>query len=176
MERPTDATAKHFDLRFQLRDETVSFAIPKGLSDWQLAGDKSETRLAIMTQRHPIAYSLFEGGRVGTTGCWDIGEINCMIIGQRSDRIHRQCTGTYKIKPTKASKRITKKHDVNGDTTDEDIDPGEQEEDKFDRQLHRTLFQDLPGRDGQSPTTFPNEADANKPTPHRGFHIELVGP
>lgn len=92
------ATAKHFDLRIQLRNRTVSFAIPKGLSDWQEGAVKKETRLSIMTQLHPIPYSLFEGklsfsqnsalrsaashaqiiffsgGRIGTTGCWDIGK------------------------------------------------------------------------------------------------------
>lgn len=68
-----DATARHFDLRLQLDGQTVSFAIPKGLSHWNLAGVKPETRLGVMTTLHPLGYSLFEGGRDGTTAMWDCG-------------------------------------------------------------------------------------------------------
>jgi hypothetical protein len=68
----SDATRNHFDLRLQLDNETISWAIPKGLSD--PAGQT--IRYAIETVPHHLNYSLLEGSVVAgrsTTGCWDVG-------------------------------------------------------------------------------------------------------
>lgn len=62
------ATSKHWDLRVQLDGQTVSWAIPKGLSDLPSKG-----QLAIETHPHAINYTLFEGGGIGTTAVWDLG-------------------------------------------------------------------------------------------------------
>jgi hypothetical protein len=67
-----DATRNHFDLRLQLDNETISWAIPKGLTD--PAGQT--IRYAIETVPHHLNYSLLEGSVVAgrsTTGCWDLG-------------------------------------------------------------------------------------------------------
>nr|XP_019050717.1 DNA ligase D, 3'-phosphoesterase domain-containing protein [Kwoniella bestiolae CBS 10118]OCF29647.1 DNA ligase D, 3'-phosphoesterase domain-containing protein [Kwoniella bestiolae CBS 10118] len=74
------ATAMHYDLRMQVDDGTVSWAVPKGLIGISKKGESS--RLAVETTIHPISYTTYEGadgrnfsaGRKGGTLLWDIGE------------------------------------------------------------------------------------------------------
>lgn len=68
------ARAKHFDLRMQLDNSTYSWAIPRGLSDFDLKSENhSGVRQAFETPPHPISHTLFEGGEPGVTAVWDIG-------------------------------------------------------------------------------------------------------
>lgn len=67
------ATSWHHDLRLQLDGVTISWAIPRGLHH----PDRGHRRLAVETQPHSIAWSLWEGPTVRSvdkpTGVWDIG-------------------------------------------------------------------------------------------------------
>jgi len=67
------ATRLHWDLRFEIGDVLKSWVLPK------LPPQKSERRLAVAVDDHPLEYALFEGeippgnygaGKVST---WDIG-------------------------------------------------------------------------------------------------------
>ncbi|GAA5836347.1 hypothetical protein JCM9279_000361 [Rhodotorula babjevae] len=67
------ATSWHHDLRLQLDGQTISWAIPRGL----FKPHRGHRRLAVETQPHSIAWSLWEGPTVRSvdkpTGVWDIG-------------------------------------------------------------------------------------------------------
>lgn len=80
-----DASHLHYDLRLQMNDVMVSWAIPKGPPT--KVGDK---KLAIMTEHHPLEYQHFEGtipqGEYGggTVMVWDRGTYNVIIKNGKS--------------------------------------------------------------------------------------------
>lgn len=75
--RATDATAKHFDLRLQLDDELISWAIPRGFSldEEEQALGKTKARLAVETTPHYFSEGIREGQVMGRTcaALWDVG-------------------------------------------------------------------------------------------------------
>lgn len=104
-------------MRIQLDNKTISFAIPKGLSEFPTYDHESKgIRQGIETTPHSIGYTLFEGtsGTSSTTSCWDLG--------------------SYKILKTKKAMEEKKKYD-NETTTDED---DLEEEDVKQENLFRT--------------------------------------
>lgn len=75
--RSIDATAKHFDLRLQLDDELLSWAIPRGfsLNKEEQALGKTEARLAVETTPHYFSEGIREGQVMVRTcaALWDVG-------------------------------------------------------------------------------------------------------
>ncbi|GAA5826011.1 hypothetical protein JCM11251_000090 [Rhodosporidiobolus azoricus] len=152
------ATTDHFDLRFQLDGETMSWAMPKTLHN----PGAFQSRQVIETVPHAISYSLVEGavasGR-STTGVWDIG--------------------TYTICDTKTTiknrQQAYKKGLDDGDTTQEDDDGSvqsedERQEDLFRDAYYRSAFLPVPAVEGRA------GLPAKRDTGHvRGFVIELNG-
>lgn len=73
------ATGMHWDVRLEMDGALVSFAVPKGVSL-----DKTEKRLAMLTEDHPLDYAWFEGvipeGNYGAGGMilWDHGNYACI--------------------------------------------------------------------------------------------------
>ncbi|MDT8324358.1 MAG: DNA polymerase ligase N-terminal domain-containing protein [Bacteroidota bacterium] len=69
-----DATSLHYDVRLEIDQVLVSWAVPKGPST-----DPGEKRLAIRTENHPLDYADFEGVIPqdeyggGTVLVWDTG-------------------------------------------------------------------------------------------------------
>ncbi|KAI5475413.1 ATP-dependent DNA ligase-like protein [Pseudohyphozyma bogoriensis] len=149
------ATAKHFDLRIHLDGQTISFAIPRGLSPSVIANNGNNgTIQAIETSPHGISYTLFEGGGIGTTAVWDLG--------------------TYKMHRTKASIR---KREGMDSTTDDDSDAESFElpddyvqEDRFCEGYHHGAFKDIEARHGHP--RRPRKKDHGDA---RAFVIELNG-
>jgi hypothetical protein len=92
-----DATAKHFDLRVHLDGQTVSWAVPKGFSNFPLrdsTGNNSGSRLAIQTDLHPLSDALYEGGGIGTKAVWDVGSYRVGSVplfarASMTDKIYR---------------------------------------------------------------------------------------
>ncbi|KAK4057531.1 hypothetical protein OIO90_001600 [Microbotryomycetes sp. JL221] len=146
------ATAKHFDLRLQLDGATVSWAIPRGMANWE---ESERNRYAVETNPHPINYSLFEGLSSGTTACWDIGYY---IIVKRQHR---------------AGPNLT-----DDDTSDEDGGSGlsdtrtqdQVQEDLFAEAYHRVAFRGLPPRWGRPGRAAPADSGS-----FRQFIVELHG-
>ena len=68
------ATTLHFDLRLQVGDVLVSWAVPKGPSL-----DPAVKRLAVRTGDHDLDHATFEGrgagGGPGTVVVWDTGRL-----------------------------------------------------------------------------------------------------
>ncbi|KAG0654262.1 Golgi transport complex subunit 3 [Rhodotorula mucilaginosa] len=71
------ATAKHFDLRLQLDDELLSWAIPRGfsLNKEEQALGKTKVRLAVETTPHYFSEGIREGQVMVRTcaALWDVG-------------------------------------------------------------------------------------------------------
>ncbi|BGP42514.1 hypothetical protein JCM10449v2_006525 [Rhodotorula kratochvilovae] len=80
------ATKKHHDLRIHLDGETISWAIPRELTN----PAAQLNRYAVETIPHSIAYCLYEGPTVGTvdkpTGVWDIGTYKIFETKNKADK------------------------------------------------------------------------------------------
>ncbi|GAA6057050.1 hypothetical protein JCM3770_005226 [Rhodotorula araucariae] len=151
------ATSRHHDLRIQLDGQTISWAIPRGLTN----PAAQLKRYAVETIPHSIAYCLYEGPTVGTvkkpTGVWDIG--------------------TYKILETKSQAKKKAQIRARGlddaETTDEDQTP-EAEDVKQERLFReayaRASFRAVPATADRP--ALPAEQDSGHA---RAFVIELNG-
>ncbi|WWC88204.1 DNA ligase D, 3'-phosphoesterase domain-containing protein [Kwoniella dendrophila CBS 6074] len=133
------ATAMHYDLRMQVDDGTVSWAVPKGLIGISKKGESS--RLAVETTIHPISYTTYEGsdgrkfsgGRKGGTLLWDIGEYT---ITRPSSSID---STSDEERPTKRRKRRSAHVDQNpAEEGSDDVD-GKYQEDLFRQALYRRV-------------------------------------
>ena len=83
----TDATAKHFDLRLQLDDELLSWAIPR-----RFKFDKEEYRLAVETTPHYFSEAIREG-KVMTRTCaalWAVGSYEVRQVGKCASKVSYQ--------------------------------------------------------------------------------------
>ncbi|WWC96621.1 DNA ligase D, 3'-phosphoesterase domain-containing protein [Kwoniella sp. B9012] len=131
------ATAMHYDLRMQVDDGTVSWAIPKGLLGISKKGESS--RLAVETTIHPISYTTYEGadgrnfsaGRKGGTLLWDIGEYTITKSSSALD------STSDEERPSKRKRKSRSKEDSEEEGS-EDRD-GRYQEDLFRQFLYRKI-------------------------------------
>ncbi|WWD05389.1 hypothetical protein V865_003465 [Kwoniella europaea PYCC6329] len=131
------ATAMHYDLRMQVDDGTVSWAIPKGLLGISKKGESS--RLAVETTIHPISYTTYEGadgrnfsaGRKGGTLLWDIGEYTITKPSSALD------STSDEDRPSKRKRKSRSKEDPKEEGS-EDRD-GRYQEDLFRQFLYRKI-------------------------------------
>ncbi|SCZ87377.1 BZ3500_MvSof-1268-A1-R1_Chr2-2g04843 [Microbotryum saponariae] len=187
------ATAKHYDLRLHLDGGTLSWAIPKGLSDWDPSRG-TEHRLAIETYPHALDYTLYEGSRVGTTAVWDLGTYKVCLAGK--NEFSFSVSGSHllvfphQVLPTFKKQRLKTKLDQEGfdldhDTSEEEDDDADLtnldvahptaadylEEDKLSRKYHYAAFLPTPARYDQDAKPAQRDVEGS----HRGFVLELQG-
>ncbi|TNY17095.1 hypothetical protein DMC30DRAFT_142735 [Rhodotorula diobovata] len=148
------ATAYHHDLRLQLDGQTLSWAVPRGLTN---PGGQNRP-LAVETQPHSIAWSLWEGPTVGSvdkpTGVLD--------------------AGTYTVHETKSAAKKRIGDAKSGLIAEETIDDEPEDEDYQQERLfrdayHRASF--LPTPAAPSAPGLPASDSSHK----RGFVVELNG-
>ncbi|KPV74097.1 uncharacterized protein RHOBADRAFT_54658 [Rhodotorula graminis WP1] len=150
------ATSWHHDLRLQLDGVTVSWAIPRGLHD----PDRGHRRLAVETQPHSIAWSLWEGPTVHSvdkpTGVWDIGTYT----------IHETKAAIKRRAPTSTSTIYAEETPTSQLSEDED----ELQETRFRNAYHAAAGLATPAAPG-APGLPVDDVSGRK----RGFVVELNG-
>nr|XP_019000095.1 uncharacterized protein I203_07253 [Kwoniella mangroviensis CBS 8507]OCF63556.1 hypothetical protein I203_07253 [Kwoniella mangroviensis CBS 8507] len=129
------ATAMHYDLRMQVDDGTVSWAVPKGLPGISKKGESS--RLAVETTIHPISYTTYEvgadgrnfsAGRKGGTLLWDIGEYTITKPSSALD------STSDEERPSKRKRNSRSKQD-----SEEEGSEDRYQEDLFRQSLYRRI-------------------------------------
>ena len=109
------ATRLHYDFRLEMAGTLKSWAVPKGPPY-----ERSERRLAMATEDHPMAYADFEGvipkGEYGggTVMVWDIGTYELMDGDYRKGKLHFHLNG----KKLKGEWILVKGHDRGGKDKD----------------------------------------------------------
>ncbi|GAA5892610.1 hypothetical protein JCM8208_005862 [Rhodotorula glutinis] len=150
------ATSWHHDLRLQLDGVTISWAIPRGLHH----PDRGHRRLAVETQPHSIAWSLWEGPTVRSvdkpTGVWDIGTYT----------IHETKASIKRRAPTATSTLYAEETPTSQLSEDED----ELQETRFRNAYHSAAGLATPAAPG-APGLPVKDVSGRK----RGFVVELNG-
>jgi bifunctional non-homologous end joining protein LigD len=109
------ATRLHYDFRLEMGGTLKSWAVPKGPPY-----DRSERRLAMATEDHPMAYADFEGvipkGEYGggTVMVWDTGTYELMDGDYWKGKLHFRLNGTK----LQGEWILVKGHDRNGKDKD----------------------------------------------------------
>src|SRR5678816_633109 len=91
------ASRLHYDFRLEMKGVLKSWAVPKGFPT-----QKSDKRLAIQVEDHPLGYANFEGTippgnyGAGTVMVWDIGTYEVLgsaAEGLKRGRLHFHLSG-----------------------------------------------------------------------------------